>query len=103
MEESDEQKTSFYTEKEIPIAAVVEEKPITISNEDLEVKLKEFRKKAADDSGRKAFHIFTNKTLDELVEKKPTSLENLRKIRGIGDKRVEEFGMGLIALIKNHT
>ena len=103
MEESDEEKTSFYTEKEIPIVAVVEEKPITISNEDLEVKLKEFRKKAADDSGRKAFHIFTNKTLDELVEKKPTSLENLRKITGIGDKRVEEFGIGLVALIKNNT
>ncbi len=103
MEESDEEKTSFYTEKEIPIVAVVEEKPITISNEDLEVKLKEFRKKAADNSGRKAFHIFTNKTLDELVEKKPTSLENLRKITGIGDKRVEEFGIGLVALIKNNT
>lgn len=100
IEEPDEQETSFYAEEEIPVAATVEEKPITISDEDLELKLKKFRKKTTDESGRKAFHIFTNKTLDELVEKKPTSLEGLRKIRGIGDKKVEEFGIELVGLIK---
>ena len=103
IEEPDEQETNFYTEEEIPITATIEEEPITIPNQDLELKLKEFRKKAADASGRKAFHIFTNKTLDELLDKRPTSLENLRKISGIGDKKVEEFGVEIVGLIKGNN
>jgi hypothetical protein len=98
------EEVSFYAEEEVvPVAATIEAEPIPVSNEELELKLKEFRKKTADESGRKAFHIFTNKTLDSLVEIVPTTLDDLRKVPGIGDKKIEEFGADLVVIIKGNT
>lgn len=71
-----------------------------VSAENLETVLKAFRKKVADESGLKAFHVFTNKTLDALIEKKPTTLGELRKIPGIGDKKLDAFGDELLEVIK---
>jgi hypothetical protein len=99
-EDPEEPEVNFYIEEEVPVAATVKEVTAVVSNEDLELILKEFRKRVAEDSERKAFHIFTNKTLDELIVKKPTTLEELRKIQGIGDKKIEEFGLELVNLIK---
>ena len=102
LEDPEEEIVSFYTgEEDVPVAATVEVKSIPVSNEDLELKLKKFRKKTADDSGRKAFHIFTNKTLDSLLEIRPTTLDELRKIPGISDKKIEEFGVELVAILEN--
>lgn len=55
MESAVAQVTSFFAEEEVPIAATVEEKSLSISNEKLESKLKEFRKKIVDASGQKRF------------------------------------------------
>ena len=102
LENPEEEVVSFYTEEEeVPVAATVEVEPIPVSNEDLELKLKVFRKKTADESGRKAFHIFTNKTLDSLLEIRPTTLDELRKIPGISDKKIDEFGVALVAILEN--
>ncbi|WP_194841681.1 HRDC domain-containing protein, partial [Sporosarcina obsidiansis] len=95
-EKIDDQEVSYYAEDEVLVAATVEEKPIHSSNNDLESKLKEYRKKVADETGRKAFHIFTNKTMDELIEMRPTTLESLREIQGFGDKKVKEFGTEIL-------
>ena len=101
LETPEEEVVSFHIEEEVPVAATVEVEQIPVSNEDLALKLKRFRKKTADESGRKAFHIFTNKTLDSLVEIKPTTLDELRKIPGISDKKIEEFGVELVAILEN--
>jgi hypothetical protein len=103
IEEPGEPEFSFYTEEEVPVAATVEKMSEVVSNEGLELRLKEFRKKISNESGHKAFYIFTNKTLDNLVEKRPTTLEDLRKIPGIGDKKVEEFGEELVRIIRGNT
>ncbi|GGD09932.1 HRDC domain-containing protein [Pontibacillus salipaludis] len=52
----------------------------------------------------KPYHIFTNKILDSLLERKPLTKDQLLEIEGIGPKKVEEFGEDLLAIIKNnHT
>lgn len=94
-----EEEKPFFTEEEV---FVVKKDTESLSDEGLEESLKAFRKKLADESGRKAFYIFTNKTLDELIEKKPTTLEALRNISGIGDKKIEEFGADLLQLIEKN-
>ncbi|TQR10951.1 NERD domain-containing protein [Psychrobacillus soli] len=96
----EEQEVSFYEEEKVPVAATLEKKLLLLSDEDLVLKLKKFRKRLADETERKAFYIFTNKTLDGLVEIKPTTLDELRKVEGIGDKKLEEFGLELVAIIK---
>lgn len=101
IEVSEAQEVSFYEEEEVPTATTIESKSIQLSNEELELELKKFRKRIADETERKAFYIFTNKTLDGLVEKRPTTLDELREVQGIGPKKIEEFGLELVKLIKD--
>lgn len=71
-------------------------------NTDLEEALKQFRMKVANDQNVKAFHIFTNKTLEELILKKPCNVRDLKNIHGIGDLKIDAFGKELIEIIKKH-
>lgn len=65
----------------------------------LDAALRKFRKDKATALGMKAFHIFSNQTLDDIVSKKPITLVELSTIKGIGDKKIEEFGSELIQVI----
>lgn len=66
----------------------------------LEEALRKYRKDKAAALDVKAFYIFSNQTLDEIVAKQPTSLEQLATIRGIGDKKIEEFGEEILEVIQ---
>ncbi|KSU89231.1 MULTISPECIES: NERD domain-containing protein [Bacillales] len=72
------------------------------NNTDLEELLKKFRMNKATEQNVKAFHIFSNKTLEELILKKPCSLTDLKTIHGIGEMKINAFGEELIGIIKNH-
>lgn len=62
--------------------------------------LKKFRYEKAKEEGRKAYLIFNNNTLDELVKHKPTVKEALLKIQGFGTVKVEKYGEDVINIIK---
>lgn len=100
IEAVEDQEIAFYEEEEVPVAATLEKKSFLLSDEELALALKKFRKRLADETERKAFYIFTNKTLDELVEMRPSTLDALRNIEGIGEKKLEEFGLELVKIIK---
>ena len=68
----------------------------------VEEALRKFRKDRAVALGMKAFHVFSNQTLDEIVTKQPTTLIELSTIRGIGDKKIEEFGHDIIEVIQRN-
>ncbi|MGP4106743.1 HRDC domain-containing protein [Virgibacillus sp. L01] len=69
--------------------------------DDLKTTLTEFRLERSKKLDMKAYHIFTNKTLDELVEKQPGTMGQLLKIEGIGQKKAEDFGEDIVAIIVN--
>lgn len=75
---------------------------IQTNTTDLEETLKRFRMKVATEQNVKAFHIFTNKTLEELILKQPCTLNDLKNIHGIGEMKVQAFGEELIEIIKGH-
>lgn len=77
-----------------------EEQSTTVSG--LEEALRQFRKDKAASLGMKAFHIFSNQTLDEIVSKQPKTLVELSTIRGIGEKKIEEFGLDIIEVIQRN-
>ncbi|WP_144511436.1 NERD domain-containing protein [Bacillus sp. FJAT-22090] len=79
---------------------VVEQSPTVLG---LEEDLRRFRKDKAAALGNKAFHIFSNQTLDEIVSKQPTTLTELSTIRGIGEKKIEEFGLEIIGIIQGQN
>lgn len=81
------------------IAASLEIVPA--STNELEALLKKYRLEKSRQTGLKAYHIFTNKTLEELVEKRPVTIEELRKIKGIGEKKIEDYGAEIIQVIRD--
>lgn len=92
---------SGFTDKGIvPIAVTMAVDSVHVSANELETRLKEYRLSKARKTGKKAFHIFTNKTLEELVEMRPVTIDELRGIHGIGKKKIEDFGEELVGIIR---
>lgn len=75
--------------------------PTVVSNNptDLKKSLMEFRSKRARELNAKPYYIFTNKTLDAIVEIKPKTLDELLKVEGIGAKKADEFGEEILRLV----
>lgn len=75
---------------------------VNTNNVDLEDNLKQLRMQLATKQNVKAFHIFTNKTLEELILKQPVNLTDLQSIHGIGEMKSNAFGEELINIIKKY-
>jgi superfamily II DNA helicase RecQ len=62
-------------------------------------KLKEWRKEQAEKQGVPVYVIANNQHLEELTVKQPKTLEAFKEIKGLGDKKLKEYGQELISLM----
>lgn len=99
MDKQEETEVRYFTEEAVQENQTADRGATENTRDELEAALKAFRKNIAEKSGQKAFYIFTNKTLDELLEKRPQSLDELRQIHGLGDKKIHEFGVELLEIV----
>ncbi len=76
---------------------------LLLTDENLKTLLTDFRLKRSKELNVKPYYIFTNKILDQLIEKKPLTPEQLIEIEGIGHKKVEEFGNDILSIIQRDT
>jgi ATP-dependent DNA helicase RecQ len=69
---------------------------------DLELKeyLREWRRKAATDRGLPAFVVLHDSALVDLCIAKPSTLQELRRISGFGDKRIEMYGKEILDALR---
>ena len=63
-------------------------------------RLRVWRKAKATELDVPAFVIFGDKTLRELAQKNPKSLDQLNEIYGIGEAKLEQFGWDILAELK---
>jgi ATP-dependent DNA helicase RecQ len=74
------------------------------TNEDIEMrfnKLKQWRKTVADEFDLATFDVIHEITLKEIATENPKSIEDLKMIRGLSDKKIDKFGWSLLAELKN--
>jgi len=64
--------------------------------------LRKLRREIAAERGVAAFVILHDATLRELASVRPTTMEAIRHIRGIGEKKLTDFGARVIECIKSH-
>ena len=64
--------------------------------------LRAMRGKLAKEQGIPAYMIFPDRTLDDLVAKKPTSVQSLANIYGIGFNKQEKYGAAILKVIASH-
>jgi len=69
---------------------------------DLFEALRAWRRESAASRGVAAFVILGDRTLREMAAVRPSSLERLRSISGIGDNRLREHGHELMTVIDGH-
>lgn len=69
---------------------------------DLFETLRRWRKQRADSRGLPPFVIFSDKTLRDLAARRPSSLEKLREVYGIGEAKLEEYGSDILSIVDTH-
>lgn len=65
--------------------------------------LRQKRLELAMRKGVEVFKIFQNKTIEEIAAKKPKTLEELAKIKGIGRSKLLEFGKMILEIVHSAT
>ena len=66
---------------------------------DLYEKVKAWRLNFAKNNDMAAFMVFSNKTLEDLIAKRPTNLTDLQNVYGIGEQKIELFGAELLRVL----
>ncbi len=76
-----------------------------LSEEDFIIfaKLREERKTIAEEQSIPLFAILNNRQLSEMAEQRVISLNDLRKINGIGEKKIQNYGLRLLKIMHEFT
>lgn len=94
-------------DEEIPLLNINEDitdnnKTININNDDeIRTNLKKYRLNKSRELNYKPYFIFSDKTLEELINKKPKNKVELKQIEGFEDKKIEMYGIDIIKIINN--
>jgi ATP-dependent DNA helicase RecQ len=66
---------------------------------DLFERLRKWRRRVADGRGKPAWTIFDDKSLRAIAREKPSSPAALLRVKGIGEKRLADFGAAILDLV----
>lgn len=69
-----------------------------MENNNLLQKLKDWRKTVAQNEGVELFRVLPNKTMEDIARLKPATKEDLLAIKGIREKKFEQYGKDILAL-----
>ncbi|HEY1954783.1 MAG TPA: ATP-dependent DNA helicase RecQ [Polyangiaceae bacterium] len=75
--------------------------PDAIQRDELFVRLRDHRASIAKQRSLPAYVIAHDRTLVELVQKKPRTLGDLASVHGFGPSRIEQYGQGFLAVINS--
>jgi ATP-dependent DNA helicase RecQ len=71
------------------------------ANGELREHMREWRRGISRDQSVPAFIVMHDTTLDELCKVRPSTLAQLRRVSGFGDRKVEMYGPQILAALKN--
>lgn len=66
---------------------------------DLVAALMRWRRQAAIEAGLPPHYVFSKTTLEELARRRPTSLDGLLTVKGIGPAKLERYGAALVKIL----
>jgi ATP-dependent DNA helicase RecQ len=75
-----------------------------ISGADAELReyLREWRRATAKEQGVPAFVVLHDTTLEEICRRRPSSIADLLSITGIGERKAEVYGKGILAAVERY-
>lgn len=78
----------------------VEDLSLNDNEQEIFGQLKDWRMEISKDRGMPAYIIVEDKALKRVVINKPSSINELLKIKGFGEKRVNDFGLEIISILE---
>ena len=98
-------RTSIVLTKQIEIAEKrARIKPGAIEcDEVLFARLRALRRQLADERGVPAYIIFSDVSLREMARKYPTTSTEFRRIPGVGEQKLKDFGEAFLSAIRSHS
>lgn len=73
------------------------------NKETIRAELKKYRLQKAKSLNYKPYFIFNDQTLEEILSIMPSTLDDLKKISGFGDKKIESYGQDIINIINERS
>ncbi len=73
------------------------------NKETIRSELKKYRLQKAKSLNYKPYFIFNDQTLEEILSIMPRTLTDLKKISGLGDKKIEFYGQDIINIINERS
>ena len=64
--------------------------------------LKAYRLEKSREEEMKAYYVFKDETIEEIVAKRPATIEALFDVKGLGEKKIEKYGKDILGIIKNN-
>ena len=72
-------------------------------DEVLFARLRALRRQLADERGVPAYIIFSDVSLREMARKYPTTSTEFRRIPGVGEQKLKDFGEAFLSAIRSHS
>ncbi|MDC0801797.1 HRDC domain-containing protein [Clostridium paraputrificum] len=89
--------------EQVAVTEVMEEEKaeeqVVDNASDLYEEIRRYRYNKSKEEGNKPYFLFNNNTLDLLVKERPRTKEELLKIQGFGQVKVDKYGKELLEII----
>ncbi|WP_216328680.1 DNA helicase RecQ [Deinococcus aestuarii] len=79
-----------------PTPQATSDTPPASPNPEVAETLRELRRELSRETGHSAFVIFPNATLEAIAARQPRTVEDLRGLPGLGEKRIEAYGERIV-------
>ncbi len=75
---------------------------VSAADAELREYLREWRRTTAKEQGAPAFVVLHDTTLEEICRRRPSSIADLLNITGIGERKAEVYGKGILAALERY-
>lgn len=93
--------------EQVAVNEVIEEEKaeeqVVDNASDLYEEIRKYRYNKSKEEGNKPYFLFNNSTLDLLVKERPRTKEELLKIQGFGQVKVDKYGDDLLNIINKYV
>src|SRR5271169_2628809 len=91
-----------YVGKESPLPVAAGTSGVSAADAELREYLREWRRITAKEQGVPAFVVLHDTTLEEICRRRPSSIAELLSITGIGERKAEVYGKGILAALQRY-
>lgn len=74
-----------------------------VEDEPLWESLRSHRKRLSEEQGIPPYMVFSDATLKHMLEIRPSRLEEMAAVSGVGEHKLEKYGEGFLRILQAHA